>query len=248
VTRRLIFNADDYGLSPGVCAGIREATRGVVRSTTVMANLVSAEDMEALGNIDISVGLHLTLTCGPALSNGYPRELLNPDGCFDKAQACDFATWSHPEYRLAAWKEWREQLARLREMGVEPDHLDSHHHVHLFEHLFPLALELAQELSVPLRCRSEQLPAAQRAGVARPDVLVEAYFGDQVSKADLLAVLNAVPGEIVEVMCHPGHCDELLMARSRYTVEREAELAVLSDPGLRHQLAEAGWQLGKYVP
>jgi predicted glycoside hydrolase/deacetylase ChbG (UPF0249 family) len=213
-----------------------------------MANLVSTEDMAALGNIDISVGLHLTLTYGAALSNGYPRELLNPDGCFDKAQACDPATWSHPEYRLAAWKEWREQLARLREMGVEPDHLDSHHHVHLFEHLFPLALELVQELSVPLRCRSEQLPAAQRAGVAGPAVLVETYFGEHVSKADLFAALNAAPGEVVEVMCHPGHCDELLMARSRYTIEREAELAVLGDPGLRYELANAGWQLSMYKP
>lgn len=248
MTRRLIFNADDYGLSPGVCTGIRDATRGVVRSTTVMANLVSAEDMDALGNLDISVGLHLNLTCGKALSNDYPREFLNSDGCFEKIQACDPVAWSRPEYRLAAWKEWQAQLAQLLEMGVEPDHLDSHHHVHLFEHLFPLALELAQELGIFLRCRSEQMPAAQRAGVARPDVLVETYFGDHVSKADLLAALNAAPGEVTEVMCHPGHCDELLMERSGYTVEREAELVVLGDPGLRRQLEEIGWQLSMYKP
>ena len=54
MTRRVIFNADDYGLSPGVSAGILAAVEGVVRSTTVMANLVSHLEADFLRRSGLS--------------------------------------------------------------------------------------------------------------------------------------------------------------------------------------------------
>ena len=68
VTKRLIVNADDYGHSPGICLGIREAhLEGIVTSTTAMMNrpLAPAELTVAARTCpNLGVGVHLVLTAG----------------------------------------------------------------------------------------------------------------------------------------------------------------------------------------
>ena len=70
--RRLIINADDFGLAPGVNAGVLEAVAaGVVTSLSVMVNTPAyAEGMRALAGLSRppSVGLHLNLTAGSPVS------------------------------------------------------------------------------------------------------------------------------------------------------------------------------------
>ena len=51
------------------------------------------------------------------------------------------------------------------------------------------------------------------------------------------------PDEVTELMCHPGHVDRGLLSASTYARERESELAVLCDPGLKALLAEQGVRL-----
>lgn len=44
--KRLIVNADDYGLSEGVCLGILKAHRdGILTSTTCMMNMENIENI-----------------------------------------------------------------------------------------------------------------------------------------------------------------------------------------------------------
>ena len=66
--RRLIVNADDFGLTAGVNEGIQDAVEaGVVTSTTMMVNTPGFGDAvrRAAGLRDrLSVGLHFNLTTG----------------------------------------------------------------------------------------------------------------------------------------------------------------------------------------
>src|SRR3970282_707715 len=73
--KRLIINSDDYGRTPDISRGIREAhLRGVVTSTTCMMNIpttaadiaVALEETPTLG-----MGVHLVLTMGRPI---VPRE------------------------------------------------------------------------------------------------------------------------------------------------------------------------------
>jgi len=245
--RKLIFNADDYGLSPGVSAGIRDAHAGVVHSTTVMANLVEPGDVAALAASGMSAGVHLNLSCGPPLSTGYPASLLKPDGSFDKALALDPGTWEEGNHRAAVVAEWSAQLDRLASLGLTVDHVDSHHHTHMIDSLFPLALDFAVHHGLALRTRTDQRPVAAKAGVATPAGFVESYFGNNnVSRAWLLAVLGGTTGDVVEVMCHPGRVDDGLTRLSGYRSERETELYVLSDKGLAAELEVLGWDVADY--
>ena len=258
--RNLIFNADDYGLSPAVSAGIRRAMQdGAVRSTTVMANFTTGEELEALKALlaadvagaaprGLTAGCHLNLSAGPPLTADYPAELLRdgPDGrrWLDKQRALNPATWNDRDLVVFAAVEWAAQLALLRESGLPLSHLDSHHHIHLQPVLFPIALDLAQQHGLALRVRREFRSLARSSEVACPDTLLEGYFGENmIGREALLALLDAATGETVEVMCHPGQVDDLLRQRSGYVAEREAELAVLGDPALVEELTACGWRL-----
>src|SRR3954467_14398065 len=68
VVKRLIVNADDFGRSPGVNAGVLEAhAKGIVTSATVMVLEPSAARgiREAAEKApQLSLGLHFTLTGG----------------------------------------------------------------------------------------------------------------------------------------------------------------------------------------
>ena len=72
------------------------------------------------------------------------------------------------------------------------------------------------------------------------------FFGDNISREGLLAALAATPGEVVEVMCHPGRVDAELEGCSSYRAERERELAILTDPGLADELEAQGWIISDY--
>ncbi len=132
---RLIVNADDFGLTPGVTKGILECmTAGIVSSTTLMANMPSARDAVALAHRHgLAVGLHLNLTTGRPVSP--PRDvptLVRSDGAFH----------SHAEFRrrLVGLKisirdmerEFSAQIEAARRMGLELTHLDTHHHLQLW--------------------------------------------------------------------------------------------------------------------
>jgi chitin disaccharide deacetylase len=245
MSRVLIFNADDYGLSPAVSRGILAAAPGVVRSTTVMANYVRPDEALGLELAGLGAGVHLNLSAGLPLSKYYPGALLTTDGRFNKLLALLELTWESAQYRNAVITEWNAQLDRLRQLGVKLTHLDSHHHTHLLGPLFPIALVLARRHNLGLRIRTpEQRALARREGVRTPDCLVEGFFGaGQLTRAKLLTLLAQAEGEVVEVMCHPGKQDGLLRERSGYTAEREQELAILGDPALADELCSLGWRL-----
>src|SRR5690606_7724277 len=66
--RVLIVNADDFGLSDGVTAGIVRAWReGVVTSTSAMINMDGAPERVAAARRscpELPIGLHLNITAG----------------------------------------------------------------------------------------------------------------------------------------------------------------------------------------
>ncbi|HMK21296.1 MAG TPA: ChbG/HpnK family deacetylase, partial [Terriglobales bacterium] len=72
--RRLIVNADDFGLTPGVNRAIAEAhQRGIVTSATLMANSESFDDAIRMAK----ASPHWSIGCHVVLLDGSP--LMDPD-------------------------------------------------------------------------------------------------------------------------------------------------------------------------
>src|SRR5512138_3882521 len=83
--KQLIVNADDYGRSPEISRGIREAhLHGVVTSTTCMMNIPTTADDVAIAIKEtptLGMGVHLVLTMGkPILPREKVLTLVNENG------------------------------------------------------------------------------------------------------------------------------------------------------------------------
>ena len=86
MTKRLIVNADDYGLTPGVSRGIREGhLKGIVTTATAMMNMPSVEEdlrIAARECPGLGLGVHLVLTAGEPLRHATGSSFRRPDGRF----------------------------------------------------------------------------------------------------------------------------------------------------------------------
>ena len=136
--RRLIINADDFGLTSGVNQGILEGhEKGVVTSATLMACGRRFDEAVSLAKRTptLSVGCHVVLVDGspmldpkkiPSLipsasAPGFRQSLLSFAyfGARGKLDASEIAA------------EITAQVQRLRDAGIEVTHLDSHKHAHM---------------------------------------------------------------------------------------------------------------------
>ncbi len=156
MSKFLIVNADDLGLSSGVDRGIVEAhERGIVTSTTALVNLPGAAaglDLVRRRAPALGLGLHLNLTFGrPLLPVEQVPSLVGTDGRFVGVTRGFFSSrhWHLAQVRA----ELEAQLARFVELtGGLPDHLDSHQ---LVGSLSPVCravmLDLADAHRLPVR-------------------------------------------------------------------------------------------------
>lgn len=266
----LIVNADDYGRTPGVSAGIRRAhLHGIVTSTTAMMNMPGAEDALRQAQAEcphLGLGVHLVITSGaPLLPRQQVRSLT--------AGAERFPGVEEQFGRLAqidpaeARAEWHAQIERfVAATGKAPDHLDSHHHAsYVTPGLFRAMLELATEYGCairqprPLRPEGSTgvpgelaaqmatfLPALQAEFKPRsPDFFCADFYDQTATLAVACAIFEALPEGVIEFMCHPGYADEALLGAlgSSYNRRREDEIAVLTDPALKAILARRGISL-----
>lgn len=237
--RRLIVNADDFGLSEGVSRGILRAHReGLVTSTTVLTSLPGhpALDAEAADAAALGLGLHLNLTWGAPLSPpAAVPSLVGPDGRFVRDPTAVAARARPDEVR----REVEAQIeAFARRFGRAPTHLDSHHHVHRLGAVREVVVDVAAAAGLPLRSQDPGLrDGLRQRGIPTPDHFLG---GDDPAPywtlGRLLDALATLPLGLTELMCHPGYFDEGL-AYSRYGRPREVELLALCEPEARATVA-----------
>jgi predicted glycoside hydrolase/deacetylase ChbG (UPF0249 family) len=233
--RRLIVNADDFGLTVGVSRGILRAHReGLVTSTTVLASLPPQPELDtaAAALRGLGLGLHFNLTWGrPVSPPESVRSLVDAEGRFGRDLAA-LAERARPE---DVRREADAQIeAFVRRFGRAPTHLDSHHHAHRVPRVMDAVVDVALAARLPLRSQD----AGFRDGLRRLDVATTDHFvGDAQSdpywtSERLLDQLAVLPLGLTELMCHPGVFDDDL-AYSRYGRQREVELRALCDPEAR---------------
>jgi predicted glycoside hydrolase/deacetylase ChbG (UPF0249 family) len=167
--KRLIVNADDLGLTPGVNRAIVEAHRdGLVTSTSLIANGAAFDDAINLlaENPGLAVGLHVNLVYGKPVAEAVDS-LVNQDGEFhslaDQSLRLTMGAARSDELR----RELAAQAERLRASGVVITHIDSHRNIHLH----PLAgwaiSRLADEIGVRWVRFRRQRPILPRVGAQR---------------------------------------------------------------------------------
>lgn len=270
--RRLVINADDFGLSDGTNRGILEAHRaGVVTAASLLVNTpgFEAAACAAGGMPALSVGLHLNLTMGqpvsapavvPTLCDSSSRRFYPLFGFIGRALAG----------RIDGSEVAREcaaQIERLRATGLRISHLDGHQHAHVLPGIWQPVVETARQaglstvripLEPPMRIAwrpkaalAQMLLAASyrvASGGAVPSVQPRHFRGFALTgrrdfTARLLALLDSLEPGTTELMVHPGHPDAGLAEWVEYTTGRAHELAALTSTAVRTRLARGDIEL-----
>jgi chitin disaccharide deacetylase len=134
--KRLIINADDFGLSYGITDGIVLTHRkGLLTSTSLMVNQPATEYAvrRAPEVPNLGIGIHLNLTEGrPVLPKEEVPTLVNAAG--------EFVGPSEMGRRLLRWEasppeieaEFRAQIQKMKSLRLQPTHADSHHRIHMY--------------------------------------------------------------------------------------------------------------------
>ncbi len=257
--KRLIVNADDFGFTRGVNAGIVRAHRdGILTATTLMAYGPAFDDAVELAHDapGLDVGCHLTLVGAPR----YPAtvsELLI----------------AMARRRIDVYREMREQVERILAAGIRPTHIDTHKHTHLLPAVLDGVVRISQEFGIvwvrrpfdfPLEASGIPLTrrvVSRMAGLLRRRFhrvlrnhgcrTTDHFAGFRITglydTAELATLIRNLPEGTTELMTHPGLCtDELRAAHTRLKESREAELRALTSPQVRAALAESGVELVRY--
>ena len=139
---KIIFNADDFGISRGVNQAISEAARdGILNSASVMVNQKYAAEAVAIKQElpNLELGLHVNLT------NEYPAAdpcelplLVGSDNKFKNGfvKLMLLSFFKTKAFKEQVYKEVEAQILKAKELGIDIKHIDSHRHVHMIPAVF----------------------------------------------------------------------------------------------------------------
>ena len=258
MTKYLILNSDDFGISDGVNRGIIEAHQnGILSSTCTMIHMPSAEAGIQLAQSsapELGVGLHLTLSFGmPVSSPSTVPSLVLGEGQFAQnyqqfMEKLPIYTDEDLETELQAQFDHFVALA-----GRLPTHIDSHHRAaYMHPASFEVLCRLCAEYDLPMRRPTwldypqgydglptntdgilvEQLRMIyEKYGKPRcPDYIADTFKWERGSRVELFhSVVSNITDGHTEIVCHVGYAEELA---EDYTFQREDELEAVTHADL----------------
>jgi hopanoid biosynthesis associated protein HpnK len=203
--RRLIVNADDFGFTAGVNRAIVEAhTRGIVTSSTLMANGRAFEDAVKLAKTipTLGIGCHVVLIDGepvldserlPTLTTTryHTHEFRNGIKSFAaRALAGNFNA-------AAIEAEATAQIRKIQSAGIAVSHVDTHKHTHLFPAVLRPLLRAARACGV----QAIRNPFGPRRPLRSADLLARPSLWTRYAE---VKVLRALAGKFRSAVCKEG--------------------------------------------
>jgi predicted glycoside hydrolase/deacetylase ChbG (UPF0249 family) len=267
--RRIVFCADDLGISPGTNTGIRAAARqGLVKEASICMTGSAVEEgirIAKEASSSLSVGLHLSFTLGMSLT-GPLQGLTDEEGRFLSLPKVLLACLFRKIEPKQIEREVEAQLALLADQGIQPSHLNGHHHVHCFPGIRQAVLttlsrwnlrwtRLPREHGSPLRrlsprhillSRFAKAFHAQTAGLPlRHLTFLGLSTQDQADyRRIFLETLDTLPAGDYEWMVHPRAPDDSFAQidnlRGKRGSQAPVELATLCDPSFVAALRSRG--------
>jgi len=246
----VIISADDFGLTDGICRSIIDLfAHNAISSTSVMICAEgAAQQCRKLKRHGLSnkLGVHLQITSEkrhkhPLSPAKDIPSLVDQNGDFKSVD--EFEEVNPDEVRL----EWdRQIMATIDALETMPNHLDSHHHRHRIPGLVPVFLELAAKYGLPVRAGLKQGEVdGSSLGVKSTKALLNDWSGYDldidVLKSMIENEVSVLDGGVLDIITHPGFCDEELVKSSDWNTVRENDYNVLL------ALAREGWLTKKGI-
>jgi hopanoid biosynthesis associated protein HpnK len=152
--KRVIFSADDFGLTEQVNEAVELAHReGALTSASLMVAGPAAADAvrRARALPSLRVGLHLVVIEGPAaLPPAEIPDLVDTHGQFPSDQLrLGIRYFFRPHVRRQLAAEIRAQFAAFAATGLTLDHANAHKHMHLHPTVGRMLIEIGREYGLP---------------------------------------------------------------------------------------------------
>jgi predicted glycoside hydrolase/deacetylase ChbG (UPF0249 family) len=253
IVPRVIINADDFGLTDGICRSISQLLAvGAISDTTLMACAEGAiarfKQWNASDLAEVA-GVHLQLTAGMPLSS--PKEvpsLIDPKtGAFRDPRVGPPVEAEEVEF------EWRRQIDTVGEaLGAAPNHLDSHHGVHRLPECCEAYLQLAAEFKIPVRGASGKfVELMTNWGVRGSAAIISDWTGRSQGIESLKTMIRQSFSEhpqesFLEVITHPGYPDHHLQRVSSLVAGRESDHHALLALGKQDWLTKENFSLSSF--
>jgi chitin disaccharide deacetylase len=250
--KRLIINADDYGIDRESSQRIRLShLNGIVQSATVLTNFPCALAEVELGMRiapQLRFGVHLNLTKGIPLSASakIPNLINKSTGNFYNINELRYVSLNEDQII----EEWDAQIRTLESCGLKIDHLDSHHHVSYMNKIcFRSMLYLAHKYQLPIRFPPKHLSDCNYHSIMLEygyksenytSQTITDFFGISATKEVLLKHLSSLTNGCFELMCHPG--------KLYYTPDQKVvdELVILTSKEIRQAITEYNIKLSTF--
>ena len=236
--KRIIINADDFGLCKGVNEAVAKAHEiGVLTSATLMANMPAAKEAVGIAKAhpSLGVGVHLNLSDGKAVSKeSRVNCLLDSDGRFTHSPLkLSVMCIALHAVRLAIEAELAAQIQWVIDRGLVPTHLDSHKHIHSFPVIFPIVCRLASRFKIS----AIRWPFEPKAVCRRPWPMLTEEGRKRAAIVRTMAKINRFQNsdflktEALFGVAHTGRIDvNFFRAVALFTPAATAE--VMTHPGL----------------
>ena len=273
ILKKIIFNADDFGLTRGINQGIiRAFTEGVVRSASLMPVGMAYDDAVRLAkeNPGLDIGIHLCLVEEkPLLTNKEIPSLVVKDGYFSR-----YELWFILNYYLGRInlkeieRELEAQVQRVKESGIRATHIDSHDYIHMLPSILKIVMRLARKYSIPFIRYPYERPVIftarpprymlsfilnmlcvvsnkiiREAGLFRTNYFYGVLSSGHLSESCLTKILRTVDKGMTEITCHPGIYDEEAKRYDYWKYEWEGELRALTSPNIKKIIKDLNIQL-----
>jgi len=231
---RLIVNADDFGLTPGVNRAIQELhAAGLVTSTSLMARAgATGEAIELARAIpSLSVGCHVVLVDGePVL----PPEKI--PGLLNARTGCFLPTLSAFLLRLFTGRitteeieaEAAAQITHLQHRGVRLTHVDTHKHAHVFSAVLRPVLRAARAAGI----RAARHPF-------EPEWAIRATVGAPLARIVQVAALRPLAPRSRQILAQEG----FVTTDGTIAVAGTGSLDAAALRSLLQQLPDGTWEL-----
>ncbi|HTV61400.1 MAG TPA: hopanoid biosynthesis-associated protein HpnK [Verrucomicrobiae bacterium] len=151
--RRLIVNADDFGLSHSVNEAVVRAHRdGILTTASLMVNEAGFDEAVTVAreNSKLGVGLHLTFSHGhSALPPEKIPGLVDSRGEFSRSPfGVGMKYFFQGSLREELRAEIHAQFEKFHRTGLPLDHVNGHLHLHLHPVVFTILMEDAGQLGI----------------------------------------------------------------------------------------------------
>jgi chitin disaccharide deacetylase len=261
--KQLVVTADDFGMSREINEGIKKGIRaGVITNVSIMVNMPYFDDaIRFLKKYpSVLVGLHFNITEGSTKTpHNKIKTLLREDG--------NFYNWKEGGIRLLTQTffideiklELNHQFNKLKRTGVNINHIDSHHHIHLYPAIFKEFIKLAKHKNIQvLRCRTFDIKRIFFSFKNKPTIkevfisllcfidsflfnhlkdiheikgLYDLNWGVDLKGKKILNVLQNLPDGLTEIICHPAILSK--EGNPNFLIPRYRNLCLLLSPKIK---------------